>query len=341
MHSKREATAIYYLAPDFEKPSWGNGILYGHVKLLNRNGIYAAVLHHKRPFHHRWFESDVPVSYLNDSSFKIRENDLLVVPEVNVLDDFPRSAGCKKIVFVQGGFLILHRLEKAVNYEELGYRHVIVTMPNIKKIVDTYFGAQSEIIPPFIAPYFFARHGDTPPRERHKRILFFKNPSYAGAGCIDYDIALKLLVKRVDAGKNKLLGLWDRKSSDGWEPMELKNMTHREVSELMKGSAFFVNLNSTEGFNVTVPEAMAAGCIPLCYEAYGGMDYLEDGHNAYVFSNNYVYPLIDKLFSLIENYDNIQNELDRIRENAYKTALRYTEEETEKSLLRFFTGLLA
>ena len=341
MHSKREATAIYYLAPDFEKPSWGNGILYGHVKLLNRNGIYAAVLHHKRPFHHRWFESDVPVSYLNDSSFKIRENDLLVVPEVNVLDDFPRSAGCKKIVFVQGGFLILHRLEKAVNYEELGYRHVIVTMPNIKKIVDTYFGAQSEIIPPFIAPYFFAHNEDTRSGDRQRRVLLFQNPAYAGAGCVDYDIALKLLIKRAGTVRTKLPGQWERRSGDDWEVVELNGMTHRGVSELMKGSSFFVNLNLIEGFNVTVPEAMAAGCIPLCYEAYGGMDYLEDGHNAYVFSNNYVYPLIDKLFSLIENYDNIQNELDRIRENAYKTALRYTEEETEKSLLRFFTGLLA
>lgn len=331
---------IYYLAPDFEKPSWGNGILYGHVKLLNRNGIYAAVLHHKRPYRYRWFESDVPVSYLSDSSFKIRENDFLVVPEVNVLDDFPRSAGCKKIVFVQGGFLLLYRLEKAVNYDELGYGHVIVAMPNIKKIVDTYFGAQSEIIPPFIAPYFFAHGGDGPPGERHKRILLFKNPSYAGAGRIDYDIAVKLLVKRVGTSKKKLPGLLDRKPTGGWELTELKSLTHGEVSELMKDSAFFINLNTTEGFNVTVPEAMAAGCIPLCYEAYGGMDYLEDGRNAYVFPNNYVYPLIDKLFGLIENYDNIQDELDRIRENAYKTALGYTEEETEKSLLRFFTGLL-
>lgn len=332
---------IYYLAPEYDKPSWGIGMLYGHVKLLNRNGIDAAVLHHKRPYRYRWFESDVPVSYLNDSSFKIRENDFLVVPEVNVLDDFPRSAGCKKIVFVQGGFLILHRLEKAVNYEELGYRHVIVTMPNIKKIVDTYFGAQSEIIPPFIAPYFFAHDEDARSGDRQRRILLFQNPAYAGAGCVDYDIALKLLIKRAGTVKTKLSRQWERRSGDNWEVVELNGMTHRGVSELMKGSSFFVNLNLIEGFNVTVPEAMAAGCIPLCYEAYGGMDYLEDGRNAYVFPNNYVYPLIDKLFSLIENYDNIQDELDRIRQNAYKTALGYTEEETEKSLLRFFTGLLA
>ena len=35
----------------------------------------------------------------------------------------------------------------------------------------------------------------------------------------------------------------------------------------MQTSLFLVNVNSLEAFNTTVPEAMAAGCIPVCYEA--------------------------------------------------------------------------
>ena len=340
MNSKREAVSVYYYAPDYDQPSWGNGILYSHVKLLNLNGINASVLHHKKPFRCKWFESDVPIAYLSDGSFKIGGNDFLVVPEVNVLDDFPKKVKCKKVVFVQGGFLILYRMKKAMNYSELGYDHVMVTMPNIKGIVDAHLGARSEIIPPFIAPYFFGAGGDASPGQRRKRILLFKNPAYAGAASLDYDIARKLFERKFHKGGKKLLGLWDKNPGDEWQFVELKNMSHKEVADLMKTSAFLVNLNSTEGFNVTVPEAMAAGCVPLCYEAYGGMDYLKDGHNAYVFPNNYVFPLLNRLFDLVENYDDIQHELDVLRENAHKTALEYTESEMEKALVRFFTTLI-
>ena len=85
---------------------------------------------------------------------------------------------------------------------------------------------------------------------------------------------------------------------------------------------------------------MAAGCIPVCYEAYGGRDFLRDGDNAYVFPNNYIYPLINKLFELMENYDTIQDELSIIRSNAQETASYYTEERMEKELISFYKSVL-
>ena len=108
----------------------------------------------------------------------------------------------------------------------------------------------------------------------------------------------------------------------------------------MQTSAFFINVNSLEGFNTTVPEAMAAGCIPICYDAFGGRDFLRDGHNAYVFPNHYAYPLLDKLFDLMDRYDQMQEELARMRMHAYATACQYTADHTEQALLTFYRSLL-
>jgi hypothetical protein len=44
--------------------------------------------------------------------------------------------------------------------------------------------------------------------------------------------------------------------------VELENKTHREVARVLRQAALHVNVNCQESFNATVPEAMAAGCIP-------------------------------------------------------------------------------
>ena len=43
---------------------------------------------------------------------------------------------------------------------------------------------------------------------------------------------------------------------------------------------------------------MAAGCVPICYDAFGGQDFLVDGENAFVFPNHHVYPLAEKPLAL-------------------------------------------
>lgn len=334
-----EGKSIYYLAPDYDIPSWGNAILYAHVRLLNKNGINAKILHHKSPFRYSWFQSDVPICYLNDREFKIAKDDYLVVPEVNILDDEPQRLRCNKIVFVQGGFLILLKMQKAQDFSALGYDHVIVTMPNIKKIVDTHFGAKAHIIPAYIAPYFFANKEDLK-KERSKTVLLFPKDVYRQLGQLDYDILKKILDRKFADNVKKLFGFIKNQDKSKWHVVELKSKKHQEVASIMKESSFFVCVNTVEGFNVAVPEAMAAGCIPICYDAYGGTDYLENDVNAYVFKNNYIYPLLEKLFYLIDNYENIQDELSQIRQNAYETALNYTEEQMERSLLEFYTELI-
>jgi len=334
-----DTPVVYYFAPDFDIPSWGNGVLYNHVDLLNKNGIDAAIIHHKRPFRYSWFESSTKIVYLDDPSLKIKENDFLIVPEVNVVDEVAQKIKCRKIIFIQNVFIILTRLDKAYNFSELGYERSIVTMPHMKQAVELNYGVDASVIPVAVAPYFFIDEKDLN-KERSKSVLLFPKNVYKQLGQVDYDILAKILDRRFAKNTKKLLGIISRQDKSKWHAVELKDKAHHEVANIMKESSFFVCVNTLEGFNVAVPEAMAAGCISVCYDAYGGVDYLENNVNAYVFENNYIYPLLEKLFYLMDNYDSLQNELSQIRRKGYETALSYTKKQMEESLLEFYTAIL-
>ena len=97
--------------------------------------------------------------------------------------------------------------------------------------------------------------------------------------------------------------LHSRASALGWRVVELKDKPHRYVARVFKQAAIHVNVNCQESFNATVPEAMAAGCIPICYEAFGGKDYLRDGENACVLPTHHAYPLMERTLELMTSWD--------------------------------------
>lgn len=125
-----------------------------------------------------------------------------------------------------------------------------------------------------------------------------------------------------------------------WSVVERENKPHRHVARVFRQAAIHVNVNCQESFNATVPEAMAAGCIPICYEAFGGRDYLRDGENAYVFLTHHAYCLVEHTLELMTSWDAKSRELARIRRRGKSTARRYTEALTEKALVAYFRPLL-
>ncbi|HEX6199326.1 MAG TPA: hypothetical protein VF150_03600, partial [Thermoanaerobaculia bacterium] len=72
---------IHYLAPDYDQPSWGVGLLYEHVRLLRDLGFEARVIHERAPFRLGWLDHEVPVAHLDALEEAPGEDDLLVVPE--------------------------------------------------------------------------------------------------------------------------------------------------------------------------------------------------------------------------------------------------------------------
>lgn len=311
---------IYYLVADHPAPSWGTGMLYEHVRLLRELGHEACVLHQQAPYRPDWRELEVPVQYLDQPGFAPTADDVVVVPEVLAASETVQRYPWRRMVFVQGSFLIVRGMGGAVDYAALGYQSAMAVLPHVARVVERHFGLPAEVVPPFIAPYFF----DTSPRPRQPRVLLTIKEGYRLAGIPDEEIAGALLTKELA-------------KRPGWSLIPLTGLTHREVAELMKTSAFLVNVCTHEAFNTTVPEAMAAGCIPVCYEAGGGSDFLRDGENAVVFRNQEVYALVERVCDLVDGFEEQGPFLDALRAGGQSTAARFRPEATAQALSQLFS----
>jgi hypothetical protein len=327
---------IDYLVPDYERPSWGIALLYEHVRLLRELGHDARVLHHHAPFRVRWLERlAVPVAHLDALDREPSIGDLVVVPEVIAAQAARLPYPWRRIVFVQGSFLIPGGLEGAADYRVLGYERALAVLPHVAAVVERHFGVSASVVPPFVAPYFLRDGAEIARGERRRIVLFVMKPEYRRVGFPDYDIFMRLTRERFADRAGRAA------RDSGWRLVELDgSLSHALVAELMAEASFLVNLNSHEAFNTTVPEAMAAGCIPICYDAFGGRDFLVDGENAFVFPNHHVYPLVEKTLALTADCAD-DAMLRPMRLRARDSAARYDMAGTRDALAQVFGRLSA
>jgi hypothetical protein len=294
-------------------------MIYTHVRLLCANGVDAAVVHDRRGFRPAWMSFDVPRLYRRDRSFRAAPDDLLVVPEIHAADPEALSMTRRRVVFVQASSYIEPGLGSAKGYRQLGYTGAMAIMPHVRGIMERHYGLEAPVIPPCVAPYFFGDGARTDGARKRQVVLCPK------VWCRDFPIVSRMLHSRARAM--------------GWRVLELKDKPHRQVARVFRQAALHVSVNCQESFNATVPEAMAAGCIPVCYEAFGGQDYLSDGANAYVFPTHHAYPLMERTLELMASWDSRKRELARIRRGGRATARGYTEALTEKALVAYFHPL--
>ena len=317
-------TIVFYLCPDYPTPSWGIGLLYAHVRILNSNGIQAAIVHQHTGFTLEWLDVDVDIRYLDDPQFCWQADDILVVPEVLASSVEVKQCPSRKVVFVQGGFLIDKGLGQARDYQELGFEHSIVILPHMQRIVERHYGIAASVVSPYLPDYFFSQRSLNDCSERAKQIVTVPKSGYESIGYFDYQILKKQLGRMIE-----------RKPQ--WELLELSNYSHQQVADVLQGSAFFVGVNCLEGFNTTIAEAMASGCIPICYDAVGGREYLVDQVNSFVFPNNHLYPMLECIYDCVERFEVNDSELNALRVSGIETAKEYVESRTESELLACFS----
>ena len=325
----------YFVAPNYSAPSWGIGMIYHLSKISNNIGIPSLVLKIEgEPSAPNWLHLDTEVKNLFEQAPKIKPIDIVIVPELFVAHSILTKINAIKVVLVQGGFLITQGLRGANNYQEYGFREAIAVMPHIKSILTRFWPIPTSIVSPFVMDHFFCCKENLSLNNRKRQILLFPKPGYEQAGYYDYAIVISILKKKI-----KQINANISDHNNHWSIVELQNKSHKEVALLMKESCFLINTNCFESLNATVAEAMAAGCITFCYEAYGGQDYLIDQENAYVFKNNYVYSLLHSILDKIENYKIRSQELSLIQVNGYHTVKQYRQERTSYELSMFYKSL--
>lgn len=315
---------IFYRVPDHSAPSWGVGLLYEHVRLLREEGFEAFVVHGKAGFRINWLQLDGEILYRDSGALPAGDEDILVVPEVLASDEAAQPFPGRRWVFVQGSFLIPEGLGAARSFRELGYETALAVLPHVADVLETHFTVRAEVVPPFVHPMFFVGPEASRHEMREKRIVIAVKEPYRSPFLPDLEIVKDLI----------LGGIVGR----GWTVEMLEGRSHEETAEVLSRSAVLVCLNTHEAFNTVVPEAMAAGCLVACYEAYGGRDFLRDGENARVFPNHHAWELGEAVIDLADRWDRDREGLDALRRAARLTAENFPREATRRALVSVFWG---
>lgn len=309
----------YFLLPDNETPSWGVGMILYLEKMSRVLGIDSSLVLKNSQSRFSWITQEVRGLDLKKLSEIVRPKDILIVPEVMTHLPEVVEIQCRKVVFIQNGFLIPAALGENLSFQSMQFECALVVMKHLQQILTDFWPIKTHIVTPVVPNYFFLEKGRFK-EARKKQILLFPKKDYQVAGYYDYQI-----VKNV---------LQNRTKNSEWRVIDMQGLRHEQVALLMQESAFFVNTNCFESLNASVAEAMAAGCVTFCYEAYGGQDYLSNGVNAFVYPNNYVYPLLQDL--LKQMFEPDQSELDDMRIRASETAQTFNGSLTMDELENFW-----
>lgn len=287
---------VVYVVPDVAEPSGGVRAMYRHAELAARTGFDAKVWHFAEGFHVGWFSSSAQV--ISGETCELGPDDVLVVPEVMVLDGFDPAPGVRKVVYNQNHYYTFDNFSgtdypawkpapqvwagSAVSVDVLTALHPKLKVQLVPYVIDTGL-------------YRFAE-------ERKRKIVLLprKRPREA---------AVLTALFRND------------KRFAGVEVVSLDDVTEREVAEALADASVFIALGRDEGFGLPVAEALSAGCVVIGYPAGGGAELFE-APGAHAVEDADVLAIVEKAAAVLAQEPSIE---ERRTYRAW-VAERYSEE---------------
>lgn len=103
------------------------------------------------------------------------------------------------------------------------------------------------------------------------------------------------------------------------------NPPQSEIPKIYQRSKILLKTSKSEGFSLPIIEAMASGCVVVCYDMGGNMEFCKDGYNCIIVTKENASTVIKELLS-----DN--EKMERLARNGYETAKQYTWEKSVDNL---------
>ena len=244
------------LCPDLIAPFGGVMKLYGLVDTLNANGIESFIVHDDKTLQINWFDHSTRVT--DFKSVEVKEDDLLIYPEVygdKILNDYP---GIKKIIFNQNSFYTLIPFNWNIDLAKKVYSHrdlvqVMVVSQNDFDFMHWLFPTVDLYkITLGIDPFLF--HCTT---DKKKQIAVMPRKLVE-----DYNLLIQLLLLK-----------------GALEEYTIKIIDHvslEECAKILRESEIFISFSNQESFGLPPAEAMACGCVVIGYHGQGGKEYFKE-----------------------------------------------------------------
>ena len=237
---------VYFHLPDVTHAAGGVRAVYRMVDACNAAGIDAAVLHQARGFRPGWFTSSTPVVAAED--MRVRGNDVLVVSELDAARLMPKAPGVTKIILNQHQYWTFSG--GAVDYQHPDIASVIAVSDDGMRYLRCAF--------PGLSPYRL-RYAVDP-------VLFRPRPKTRTVG---------YLTTKGDGPRTQVLTmLKGRGSLAEWTLRPLVGLSQVEMAKALGEMAVLASFSESEGFQMLLTEAMAAGTAVVGFDAGGGKEYL-------------------------------------------------------------------
>jgi glycosyltransferase involved in cell wall biosynthesis len=247
---------VYVICPALNAPSGGIMKLYEFVDTLNAHNVNSFIVYADSNFKNNWFDNVTKTTTFQ--SICIKQDDILVIPEVigeEILQYFPTV---RKIIFCQNSFFALKMFYGKPDRAKKFYLHrdiiqVIVVSDHDYDLFEWIFPGikLSRFICGISEKLFYF----TPHKQMQIAVMPRKLPS-------DYHFLENLLRVKADLADIPI--------------KTIENIPHAECAAILRESAIFISFSHREGFGLPPAEAMACGCMVIGYHGQGGKEYFTE-----------------------------------------------------------------
>jgi len=252
--------AVYYLAPDNDRPSGGVRVIYRHVDLLNELGIRAFVMHDADGFQCTWFANRTPV--VAASTAILGPTDILVVPEWYGPGLATMPAGPRVVIFNQRAYDTFDHIP----YEQTAPGAPYVGLPGLTALL----AVSDDNVD--LLRYAFP----TIPVRLTRNVV---DAEVFAPGRWPRDRRIAYLGHRRASERDQLLHiLRSRDTLRDWEVTLIAGRTEQQTAEIMRRSAIFLSFSEREGFGLPPAEAMSCGAYVVGYQGLAGREFFDEGY---------------------------------------------------------------
>jgi len=231
--------SVLFLLPDVPTPNDRVRTTWRAVELLVGEGVDAAVWHQSSGYRPGWFESDAPVVYGAEQT--LRDDHVIVVPEVLVVDGHDPAPGGRVVIFNQDA---LATVENVPTGEYPAWTSDAMLWSTSESgaalLTEVLPGSDVAIAPPWIDTDRFRPRS----RQATRRVVYA-----AGRG----------------SRTAKLIASMLRRVVPDWELVAVDDATEDERSDVLGTSDLYLALDGDEASQAFVAEAVASGCHVVSY----------------------------------------------------------------------------
>lgn len=327
-----------FTVPESNNPAASVYEIYFHATTVKKMGYEAIILIEKKEYEiPKWIEKELTnINHVSmaDNSITIAPEDVMIICDVysNVMEQ-TKNLPCKRIGFLQSLDYMVNALVPGTDWRSFGIKDIITTSKELKNIINVFYGENKFNISTYDVgiPEYFKR-GKKP----KKPII-----SIIGRNPNEISKFVKLFYSK-----------YPQYSWITFDPMLTKSkppqpMRRKDFAERLEQNFAAVWIDRISSFGTFPLECMKSGVIPICLRPDIMPEYLIDRkddknvdiiENAGLWSSNfYDLPLIlgDVLVKFLD--DSIGSEIYDIMN---KVSIKYTQENSEKSLIEYYNTLI-